>query len=398
MNAVGRKLALFAAAVALGGCGLFGDDDELEPAELIDFEPTLRIDRLWSQNLGAGHEFLRLALRPAGDGSNLYAASRDGRVYSLDPASGRENWRVDLDVGLSAGPGVGGGLVVVLSNNGEVITLEATDGAERWRAKIDGESLATPAIAAGNVIVQTVDNRLRALDSYTGSERWTLIRDMPLLTMRGTTSPIVLGSNVITGFDNGRLVAVDIDSGEIEWETLLAPPSGRSDLERLSDIDGAITAVGQDIYAAGYQGRIAAVAGESGQLLWATEISSYEGVAADWTSLYTTQDNGTVIAMSRRNGAEDWRQDALLRREPTLAVPFDTTVVVGDLEGYLHFFSNIDGEPVARERFGSDAISADPYVMGERLFVQSDNGSVSAWVVRRPEQPPRAPDIADEDG
>ncbi len=398
MMTAGRRLALFAVAVALGGCGLFGDDDELKPAELVDFEPKLEIDRQWSKKLGSGNEFLRLALRPAGDGGRLFAASRDGRVYSLDPESGRENWRVDLDVELSAGPGAGGGMVVVVSSNGDVITLEAADGTERWRASIDGESLSTPAIADGNVIVQTVDNRLRALDAFTGSERWTLLRDMPLLTMRGTTSPIILGSSVITGFDNGRLVAVDIDSGDIEWETLLAPPSGRSDLERLSDIDGAITAVGQDIYAAGYQGRIAAVAAESGQLLWATEISTYEGVSADWTSLYTTQDNGTVIAMSRRNGAEDWRQDALLRREPTLAVPFDTTVVVGDFDGYLHFFSNVDGEPAARERFGNDAISADPYVMGERLFVQSDNGSLSAWVVRRPDRPARAPDTAADDG
>lgn len=394
----GRKLVLFAVAVALGGCGLFGDDDELEPAELIDFEPTLRIDRVWSKKLGSGNEFLRLALRPAGDGSRVYAASRNGRVYALDPANGRELWQVDLDVELSAGPGVGGGLVVIVSSDGEVITLEATDGTERWRTTVDGESLATPAIASGNVIVQTVDNRLRAIDAYTGAERWTLIKDMPLLTMRGTTSPVILGSNVVTGFDNGRLVAVDIDSGDIEWETLLAPPSGRSDLERLADIDGAIAAVGQDLYAAGYQGRIAAVAAESGQLLWASEISSYEGVSADWTSLYTTQDNGTVIAMSRRNGAETWRQEALLRREATLAVPFDTTVVVGDLDGYLHFFSNIDGEPAARERFGNEAISAEPYVMGERLFVQSDNGSLSAWVVRRPKQPERAPDIAEEDG
>lgn len=398
MTGSARRLVSIAALGLLAGCGLFGDDDELEPAELVDFEDKVDVRRLWSTKLGADTEFLRLALRPAGDGSRIYAASGNGRVYAFEPDDGRELWRTDLEVELSAGPGVGGGLVVVVSSDGDVITLDAADGTERWRTTVNGESLATPAIAADTVIVQTTDNRLRALESFDGSERWVILRDMPLLTMRGSTSPIILGSSVITGFDNGRLLSADIDSGDIEWESLLAPPTGRSDLERLSDIDGAITAVGQDVYAGGYQGRIAAVAAESGQILWTSEISTYAGVSADWTSLYTTQENGTLIALSRRNGAENWRQDALLRREPTLPMPFDTTVVVGDFEGYLHFFSNVDGEPVARERFGKAAISADPYVMGQRLFIQSDNGSLSAWTVRRPEQPRRAPDISDEDG
>lgn len=392
-------LWLLAPALALGlsGCGLFGgDDDELKPAELVEFDATLRVNRLWSTKLGDDAEFLRLALRPAGDGSRIYAASRDGRVHAIDPDSGRKIWETRLDLDLSVGPGVGGGLVVVISSDGMVITLDAASGSERWRTDVGGESLARPAIAADTVIVQTVDNRLRALASFDGRERWVVVQSMPRLTMRGSASPLVQGSNVIAGFDNGRLIAVDIDTGDIEWDTLLAPPTGRSDLERLSDIDGELAAVGQDIYAAGYQGRLAAVASESGQVLWAVEISTFAGVSADWTSLYTAQDDGVIIALARRNGAESWRQEALLRREPTLPVPFDTTVVAGDFEGYLHFFSNVDGDPVARLRFGSEAISADPYVMGDRLYVQSDSGSLAAYTVEQPDRPRRAPDISDE--
>lgn len=390
---------LFVAVLALGlpGCGLFGDDDdELKPAELVDFDATVRVKRLWSANLGDDTEFLRLALRPAGDGSRVYAASRDGRVYAFDAETGREAWQTRLDLDLSVGPGVGGGLVVVVASDGMVVTLDAADGSERWRSDVGGESLARPAIAANTVIVQTVDNRLRALESFDGRERWVVVQSVPRLTMRGSASPLVLGSSVIAGFDNGRLVAVNIDTGDIEWDTLLAPPRGRSDLERLSDIDGEIAAVGQDVYAAGYQGRLAAVAAESGQVLWAVEISTFAGVAADWTSLYTAQDDGVIISLARRNGAESWRQEALLRREPTLPVPFNTTVVAGDFEGYLHFFSNVDGDPVARLRFGKAAISSDPYVMGDRLYVQSDSGALAAYAIEQPDRPRRAPDIADE--
>lgn len=214
--------------------------------------------------------------------------------------------------------------------------------------------------------------------------------------MRGSATPIVVGTSVVAGFDNGRLVAVNLSSGNIEWETMLSPPTGRSDLERLADVDGLISVVGQDIYAAGYQGGVAAVASESGQLLWTREISSFEGVSADWNNLYTVNEEGVVIALTRRTGDESWRQNSLIRREPTVPVPFHTTVAVGDFEGYLHFFSNFDGNPVARARVGGEAISVEPVVVGDRLFVQSDGGSVTAFVVQQAERPQKAPDIADE--
>jgi outer membrane protein assembly factor BamB len=386
--------------MALAACGLFGDekDPELEPAKLIKFKPTIEIKRLWTADLGGDAEFLRLGLQPAGDGSRIYAASQDGSVTAFDPVSGKRLWRTELELDLSAGPGVGDGLVVVTSTDGLIIVLDAADGSERWRVNIHGESLARPLIANGAIIVQTVDNRLRALQAFDGSERWGVKETMPALTMRGSTAPIMSGNNVVAGFDNGYVIAVDMESGDITWRSFLAPPSGRSDLERLSDIDGAMAIVGQDIYAAGYHGRIASIAAESGQVLWSTEISSHVGVSADWTSLYTTQETGVLIAMARRNGAESWRQESLFRREPTLPVPFHTTVAVGDLDGYVHFFSSLDGAPVARVRLGSKAITSNPLVVADRLYVQSDAGSIAAYIVVDPKRPQNVPDIADDEG
>lgn len=395
MRSAFRIAVVAAASVFLAACGLFGDDDELKPAELLDFDTRVKIKRLWSAKLGDDAEFLRVALRPAGDGNRIYAASIDGNVSAYDPQTGKLAWRQKLDTRLSSGPGVGGGMVVVVTSDGVVIALDASNGDERWRSDVGGESLATPVIAPNGVVVQTVDNRLRVLEKFDGRERWVILQTMPVLTMRGSATPLVVGSNVIAGFDNGRLVAADLATGNIEWEALLAPPSGRSDLERLSDVDGSMVAVGQDIYAAGYQGRIAAVAAESGQVLWAAEISTYQGVSADWTSVYTVQDGGEIISLSRRNGNETWRTAALLRRDPTLPVPFNTTVVAGDFEGYLHFFSNVDGTPVARLKLGGAAITAAPVVVADRLYVQSDGGSLAAYAVQQPKRPDnRAPDIA----
>jgi len=393
-----RIASLIVATMLVASCGIFGDkEEELKPMELVNFDQTLKIRKIWSAKVGGNAEFLRLGLQPAGDGSRIYAASHDGNVTAFNPENGKQIWRNKLETELTGGPGVGEGRVVVASKDGYAIALDAATGEEQWRVAVEGESLARPLIKDDTVIVQTIDNRVEALYLFDGRKRWTLVQSAPALTIRGSAIPVIVGQTVIAGFDSGRIVAADLDTGTIVWESLLSPPKGRSDLDRLSDIDGSIAVVGQDIYAAGYQGRVASLASESGQVLWNRDISSFSGVSADWNSVYTVRDDGEIVAMKRSNGNEIWRNASLLRREPTLPVPFNTTVVVGDLEGYLHFFNNIDGEPVARVRLASKAITALPLVIANRLYVQGDGGNLAAYVVVDDRPKRTQPDVA-EDG
>lgn len=397
MNKTLQCVVLLTASSLLASCGLFGDKEEdAEPAKLIDFEAKLKIKQIWRKKIGGSSEFLLVGLRPSSDGNLIYAASQDGKVVALHPETGEERWKTDLDTDISAGPAAGEGVVAVSTKDGYVVLLNAATGDEMWRSFIAAEALAHPLISDDAVVVQTIDNRLRALSRFDGKQRWELEQTAPSLTIRGASSPLLVGSQVVAGFDNGRVLAVEVATGDVQWDSMLSLPTGRSDLDRLADIDGALAIVGQDIYAAGYQGRIASIAAESGQVLWSREISSHVGVAADWNSVYTVRDGGEIVALTRRGGTDSWRNDTLLRRDPTLPVPFHTAVVVGDFEGYLHFFSNLDGDTVARLRFGKDAISGNPVVVASRLYVQSDNGSIAAFEVIE-EQPKRsAPDIAEE--
>ena len=395
-----RRFAIWMiAAILISGCSLFGGDDEeeLQPTELLDFDETLDVKRLWSTKLGGGTEFLRIALSPAGDGDRIYAASYDGNVYAFDPENGRRIWRTEVDVILSAGPGVGEGLVVVAGYDGDLIALSAEDGAERWRINTAGESLARPLIKDDAVVVYTNDGRLRVFSTFDGTERWALEQSLPALTLRGAAEPIVVGTTIIAGFDNGRLMAISLSDGTEQWQAVLTPPSGRSDLDRLADVDGAMAAVGQDVYATGYHGRVASLAIESGQILWAREISGLSGVAADWNNIYLAGEEGEIVALLRRNGDDVWRQEAMIRREPTAPVAFSTAVVVGDFEGYVHFFNNFDGSPVARERVGKGMISHAPVVFGGRLYVQSESGTLSAFGVPAPEPGDDAPEVSSDE-
>lgn len=396
MSPMMRLLGIALLCTAVGGCSIFGDkDEELPPKELTDFERTLDVKKVWSAKVGKGSELLRISLMPAGDGKRVYAASYDGKVSAFDPESGKLAWRSELEVSLSSGPGVGNGMVVVAGPDGDVVALRAEDGSEAWRTNIVGESLAGPQIRNDVVVVYTINGVLRALSALDGSELWSIEQSSPALTLRGSATPLIVGGSVVAGFDNGRLIAVSLADGVTEWEAMMSPPSGRSDLERLADVDGYMATVGQDIYAAGYQGRVASLAAESGQILWAREISTYAGIAADWNNVYIVADNGELIAL-RRNGSDLWRQDALLRRHPTAPVAFNNTVVVGDFEGYLHFFSNEDGKTVARMRAGNGMYSGAPVVVGTRLIVQSEDGSLNAFAVNLPKRPGNGQDVAEE--
>ena len=385
-----RLIVVGLAAFSVAGCSLFGGDDEeaeLPPAELLEFDQTMDLKRVWKANVGEGTEMLRLGLLPAGDGVRIYTASYDGIVTAFNPDNGKQIWQTELGLAITAGPGLGEGIAVVAGGDGDIVALNSADGSEIWRTTVLGETLATPLVTEEGVVIYTIDGRLRVLSRFDGEERWGLQQDLPALTLRGSAAPVLIGNTMAVGFDNGRLMSIDLATGATEWESMISPPSGRSDLERLSDVDGQLSAVGQDLYAAGYNGRVMSLAAESGQLLWAREFSTYTGVGVDWNNIYFVTDEGRLLSLLRRNGTDVWRSDVLLRREPTSPVSFDLSVAVGDFEGYVHFFSSIDGRPVARVRVGKGPISVAPVVIGNRLYVQSENGELSVFAVPETEVP-----------
>ena len=375
-----RWLIAVSLAFTLGACGLFGGDKtEGLPADLVKFKSTLKVKKLWSTNVGGGSENLRLGLAPASNGVHIFAAAHDGRVAAYDPEKGRVIWKNKTDLPLSAGPVAGPDHVVVGSNDGDVIALDAKTGVELWRVQVSSEVLAQPALSGKLVLIRSVDGKLAALDIDNGRQVWGVSQSVPRLSVRGTAAPVVTNSLVISGFDNGWLAAFDLSDGSQVWTLLLGAPQGRTEIERLADLNATVQAVGNDLYAVGYQGRLASVAIESGQLLWSRELSSYAGLAADFNNLYISGQNSELVAVARRSGRQLWQMDTLYNRDITGPVAFGSSVVVGDYEGYLHWFDPTNGELQTRVRAGSDRITTAPLVVSETLYVVTDGGKLFAF-------------------
>lgn len=372
-------------ALALGGCGAIernffgGEDNREKPAELEPLaEVPFAVETLWSASVGSGDEKQFLQLTPVAADGRVFAAQLDGTVAAYDAATGARLWEQDTDLNITGGPGTDGDVVVVGTDNGEVAAMLAGGGDRLWQVPVSSEVLSAPQIADGVVVVRTIDGKLFGLDKRTGKRKWIYDRSVPVLTLRGTGAPAVARGLAVNGFDSGRLVAVDLLDGQTVWEARLAVPRGRSELERLVDIDAGPVIADNTVFAVTYQGRIAALDLLSGDLLWQRDMSSYTGLSVDNDFLFVTDADSQVWALDRINSASTWRMEKLRARGLTAPAVLGEHVIVGDAEGYVHWLSREDGRQVLRVKVGSAPIFAQPIVADGICYIYDSDGNLSA--------------------
>jgi outer membrane protein assembly factor BamB len=371
-----RVLVLAAVAALAVACSKDKHSDK--PAELVDFQSTARIQRVWGADLGGSAPKLHLGLSLALDGEAVFAANHEGRVFAFRQADGKQLWSTATKLKLTGGPGAGEGLVVVGASHGNIVALDAASGAVKWKSYINSELLAAPAIAKQTVVLRTVDGRVAALRASDGTLLWTAEEQVPRLSLRGTARPEIAGDIVLCGFDNGRLLALQLGNGSTLWDTVVTPAGGKTELERLNDIDSLFAVQGNNVYVVGFQGKLARIDLETGQAQWSRDASSYSGLTLDADSLYVSTSDGSVLKLATRNGLEAWKQTQLSYRRLSPPVLLGDFVAVGDLDGYVHFFNRANGEPAARIHVLSDRVTAAPVVAGETLFVLDTAGHLAA--------------------
>lgn len=372
---------MLASAVLAAGCSSTGSK-ELPPAELGKFTEEVELQKQWSRSIGEGQGESWNQLELGAEGDTLFAADVEGLVVAMNRETGTVLWERELDKPVSGGVGVGYGLVLVGTLKGEVIALDSVNGEVKWRARVGSEVLSAPASNGDVVVVQTQDDHLVALDAASGERRWIYESTPAVLTLRGTGAPVVTNRLVVAGLSNGKVIALDAQRGIPVWEQRVAVPQGRSELERMVDIDGGLLLSGGTLYVVTYQGQLAALDLQSGRPLWQRQASSYVGVALGFGNVYLSQASGTVEGIDERSTSALWSNESLARRQLTTPAVFSSNVAVGDLEGYLHLLSQVDGRFVGRERVDSDGLRARPLVVGDWLYAYGNSGKLVAYTIR----------------
>ncbi len=371
-------------SLSVTGCGwtdsfFGGEDNSIPPTELEDIVKSVEIRSVWSEDVGVGLDDSFVSLQPALTESNIFTVDREGQVTSLGLGSGSVSWQVDLDMTITGGVGAGDGLLIVGNNRGEIIVLDADNGTVKWQKELSSVMLSAPLVQDNVIIVRTGDGRVFGLNAGNGNQIWVYDRGVPVLTLRGNSSPLIGGRELIfTGFDSGKVAAVGIQHGRLLWEANASVPRGRSDLERLVDIDGNMVLIGRVLYVVTYQGRIVAIDALEGEILWAKEMSSYAGISANERYIYVTDSDSNLWSVDRVSGQMLWKQDKLAYRKLTAPVSIGEYVLVGDFEGYVHIISQQDGELIGREKIDGDGFHVQPQVDGNMVYIYGNGGNLAA--------------------
>lgn len=390
-----RRILLLSACCHLFGCAAVdtmndsfsaigdffqGGEDNSDPARtLVDYAAEIKIDVLWKESVGAGAAEQSLKLIPAIANGKIFAADHEGLVQARNEKTGDLIWKVNTEKSVSSGAGVGDGTVTIGTSDAEVMALNADTGAILWKSVLSSEILAVPVVANGVVVARATDGTVIALNEKTGSKLWSYEHNVPALSIRGAGTPLVIGDNLISGDDNGKLMALRLADGKMLWETSVVIPKGRSEIERLVDLDVDPIEVAGTIYIASYRGGIAAVSATDGEVLWRNEaISSSSGLSNDWRNLYLADAESHVWQIEQRTGAPLWQQKNLHQRKLTAPAVYQNYVVVGDFEGYVHWLSTEDGRELARIQVSSSPIDAKPIVLENTVYIYAKDGTLAA--------------------
>lgn len=375
-------MSLSACSTIKGWFEFDDEDDPKQPAPLVELDEKIRIKELWSHGVGNGQGEGFYQIQPVIRGNVIYAAAADGSLEAFDKQSGDSLWDVELDKPLAGGVGAYGEALLLGSSDGFVLKVDANSGEVQWTTRLQGEVMSVPATNGKVVLVHTLDGKLQGLDFASGDVIWTYDSNVPVLTLRGSCSPLVNGDAVYVGFASGRVLAFDIATGGIIWETRVAIPQGRSEIERVVDIDGTMTLVGNELFVASYQGRIMAIDVNDGRKLWQNNASSFSGVSQGFGNVYVADEDGTVTAYQRSGQGERWQNTSLAYRGLSRPTPVGSYLAVGDREGYVHFMSQVDGEMVGRVEADDDGVRADMLSEDNILYVFGNSGDLIAYEIK----------------
>ena len=363
---------------ALAGCSMMpsflgGAAEKPKPAELPPNAALIAVRPAWTARVGEVNLLLSINV----NGGTVAVASGDGTVAVIDAATGRDVWRAGAGGPLAAGVGSDGKLVAVVSRANELVAL--ADGKEAWRQKMPAVSYTAPFVAGGRVFTLTADRAVTAFDGQTGRKLWTQQRAGEPLVLRHGGVMLAVGDTLIVGL-SGRLVGLNPSNGSVRWEAPLATPRGINDVERLVDLVGGVSRVGETVCARAFQASVGCINAVRGAVLWTKPASGAEGVTGDDRLVFGTESDGKVLAWRRDSGERAWTNDKLLHRGLTAPLALGRSVVVGDSTGLVHLLSREDGSLLNRLSTDGSAVAAAPVAAGNTLVVVTHGGGVYGFV------------------
>ncbi|MFT2111132.1 outer membrane protein assembly factor BamB [Marinomonas sp. 2405UD68-3] len=370
-----RILSVALVSLFLQGCAL--THPPLPDPDPIENKLDLRTDWRRGVDGGFGESSERFTIVPKGE--HIYFTTQTGVVYKLRKNSGSRIDSFDTGFDVSAGIAMNEETVYLGTYDAELVSVSLKDEKVLWKKLLTSEILSEPAQAANKLAVQTSDGWLSLLNANTGDTLWRIKEDLPDLTVRGTSSPVIQAGKVIVGFSSGKIKAFGLLNGQEQWSFEVGKPTGRYEIERLSDVDGRLVIENGIVYATAYNGTVTAVNLSNGRLLWQRSIPSALSVAIQDDTLVVVDLESRVFGLNALNGSELWNQDSLKGRDLSSPVFLRDHVAVIDRAGYVSLLNKQSGDVDARELADLNLPPGSRMVSdGQQLFILTRNEQVTA--------------------
>ncbi len=334
--------------------------------------------KIWSANPGSGVGKQDVPLRLGFGSSTVVLADYKGTMNALDAMTGKKRWQVKAQEPFSAGPSIVDDHILLGTEDGKILSYKLSDGTLLWQASVGSPVFAMVRGNSKALFVHTLADTVLALDPMSGNQKWSYASSTPSLILRRSSSPVVYQDSILVGLSSGQLMAIDQATGTVLWQKEMAASKGRSETQRMIDLSADPLLQGNIVYAVGYQGNIAALKANTGELLWEQSLSSYAGLAVSDRTLVVPDHRGTLYAFDAITGAQRWKQNGLLGRRLTKPLCVGHRVLVGDDEGWVHWLDLDTGRYLSRLSIDSKGIEA-PLVLKEGLiYVLGLSGKILA--------------------
>lgn len=360
-----------------------------EPMPLAPLTSPLDVALEWQLKTGnllaADAQGLVLAL----DGTQLYYAMSDGTVTAVrttpnGPWQSQVLWQTRFSTPVLSGiVRLKDGLLIGTAK-GKIVKLDAKTGQILWQKQLSSEVLTVPLVDGERFYSRTVDGKLYALSTETGEQIWVVEHPLPNLSLRGLPSATLVNNTLYVGWETGQLQALSAQSGETLWQTQVVVPKGRTDLERLVDLQAAPVLYQGRLYVLAYQGKLVALDPQTGDLYWSKKLSGYQKPLIHQNWLLVQDDMDQLHAFDLATGTKLWQSGRFkYRRLTQLKVDDVGRLLVGDGLGYLHWLDPLNGTEIARTQVSVDGSNGESviqvYPTGERVYVLDDAGYLTQY-------------------
>jgi len=339
---------------------------------------TATIKKLWAVDTGVSQENANTNLQTAVLEDEIILLSPKGQLQAYKKNTGQSLWKHAIGKSMKTGPVVNEEWIIVVTARSQLRAYERKSLNLRWTVDLPGDVLATPKIDYDLLIVKTLNGKIIAFDLESGTQRWFYEQITPSLSLHKDSMPIVTQGKVFAGFSDGRVVALNRDTGVLLWQRFVAKPSGLNPIARLINMSAEMMVRDDSLYLLAGE-HLMALSIDNGQALWSYPVSAHNGFTIDGNMLYLIDNTGMLHTLDRQLGTALQKQQLTQQRRLHTPIIVNNALVFADNAGTIYAADPAQGKISTQQPVSKNRLNHPPFIDANGVaYFLTDKGDLIA--------------------